>query len=140
MGPVVSRGAGRRRRAPNLPSPAGSALTNAAFGRQPGTDRRLVDELPLGYPTREDYLAKVTECLLDLKRQRFLLDEDVTHDPRGLQGDVAFPAGSWRWGLAQRRLSTDGIGRRQRVRITAPELPFGGREQSDRFDAAACRT
>ncbi|MHC4118083.1 MAG: alpha/beta hydrolase domain-containing protein [Planctomycetota bacterium] len=30
------------------------------------------------YPTREDYLARVTECLLDLRRRRFLLDEDVT--------------------------------------------------------------
>ena len=31
------------------------------------------------YPTRQDYLAKVSECLLDLKRRRFLLDEDVTN-------------------------------------------------------------
>jgi hypothetical protein len=31
------------------------------------------------YPTRRDYLAKVSECLLDLKRRRFLLDEDVTN-------------------------------------------------------------
>jgi len=31
------------------------------------------------YPTRQDYLAKVAECLLDLKRRRFLLDEDVAN-------------------------------------------------------------
>ena len=31
------------------------------------------------YPTKRDYLAKVTECLLDLKRRRFLLDEDITN-------------------------------------------------------------
>ncbi|MHC4144510.1 MAG: alpha/beta hydrolase domain-containing protein [Planctomycetota bacterium] len=31
------------------------------------------------YPTKQDYLAKVTECLLHLKSQRFLLDEDVTN-------------------------------------------------------------
>ena len=31
------------------------------------------------YPTKQDYLAQVTECLLDLKRRRFLLDEDVTY-------------------------------------------------------------
>ncbi len=30
------------------------------------------------YPKKEDYLAKVAKCLLELKRQRFLLDEDVT--------------------------------------------------------------
>ena len=31
------------------------------------------------YTTKEDYLAKITRCLLDLKRQRFLLDEDVVN-------------------------------------------------------------
>jgi hypothetical protein len=30
------------------------------------------------YPTKKDYLSKVTECVLDLHNQRFLLDEDVT--------------------------------------------------------------
>ncbi len=29
------------------------------------------------YPTKKDYLSKVTECILDLYNQRFLLDEDV---------------------------------------------------------------
>jgi hypothetical protein len=29
------------------------------------------------YPTKQQYLAQVTECLLDLNRRRFLLDEDV---------------------------------------------------------------
>jgi hypothetical protein len=29
------------------------------------------------YPTKEDYLFKVTECLLELRGQRFLLDEDL---------------------------------------------------------------
>ena len=31
------------------------------------------------YPTKDDYLAKVAKCLLELKKQRFLLDEDVTY-------------------------------------------------------------
>ncbi len=31
------------------------------------------------YPTRREYIARVTECLLDLRRRRFLLDEDVTN-------------------------------------------------------------
>jgi hypothetical protein len=31
------------------------------------------------YPTKEDYLAKVAKCLLALKKQRFLLDEDVIY-------------------------------------------------------------
>lgn len=31
------------------------------------------------YRTKEDYVFKVTECLLELNRQRFLLDEDVTN-------------------------------------------------------------
>jgi hypothetical protein len=29
------------------------------------------------YPTKKDYIFKVTECLLELNRQRLLLDEDV---------------------------------------------------------------
>ena len=36
--------------------------------------RKSIVEL---YPTKEDYLFKVTESLLKLKQQRFLLDEDV---------------------------------------------------------------
>ena len=40
-------------------------------------DRRL--SILERYPTRQDYLAKVAGCLLDLKRRRFLLDEDVTN-------------------------------------------------------------
>jgi hypothetical protein len=31
------------------------------------------------YPTKGDYLAKVAQCLLYLRRRRFLLDEDVTN-------------------------------------------------------------
>ena len=30
------------------------------------------------YPTREAYLARMTDAALQLKRERFLLDEDVT--------------------------------------------------------------
>ncbi|UCE18521.1 MAG: tetratricopeptide repeat protein [Gemmatimonadota bacterium] len=36
--------------------------------------RKSISEL---YPTKEDYLFKVTESLLELNQQRFLLDEDV---------------------------------------------------------------
>ena len=42
---------------------------------QNGDPRKSVTER---YPTKEDYLFKVTECLLELNRQRLLLDEDVT--------------------------------------------------------------
>ena len=31
------------------------------------------------YSTKQDYLAQVMKCLLELKKQRFLLDEDVTN-------------------------------------------------------------
>ncbi|NQV36013.1 MAG: hypothetical protein HQ515_25195 [Phycisphaeraceae bacterium] len=43
---------------------------------QTGDPRRSILER---YPTKADYLAKVTQCVLELKRQRFLLDEDVSN-------------------------------------------------------------
>ena len=39
----------------------------------------LIATTILAYPTRADYLAKVTQCVFELKRQRFLLDEDVAN-------------------------------------------------------------
>jgi hypothetical protein len=68
-------------------SPAAGTLERWAGSRWPfpltaeqrkarGDPRKSILER---YPTRQDYLARVTECLLDLKHRRFLLDEDVTN-------------------------------------------------------------
>lgn len=42
--------------------------------KQTGDPRKSMLER---YPTKKDYLSKVTECILNLHSQRFLLDEDV---------------------------------------------------------------
>lgn len=42
--------------------------------KQTGDPRKSMIER---YPTKKDYLFKVTECILDLHSQHFLLDEDV---------------------------------------------------------------
>jgi hypothetical protein len=44
--------------------------------RQSGDPRRSILER---YPSKAEYLARVTQCVLELKRQRFLLDEDVAN-------------------------------------------------------------
>lgn len=44
--------------------------------KQNSDPRKAIFEL---YPTKADYMFKVTECLLELNRQRLLLDEDVTN-------------------------------------------------------------
>jgi len=43
--------------------------------KQTGDPRKSMLER---YPTKKDFLCKVTECILDLHSQHFLLDEDVT--------------------------------------------------------------
>jgi hypothetical protein len=68
-------------------SPASGTLERWAGSRWPfsrtAEERKTKGDPRLSilerYPTKQDYLARVTECLLDLKRQRFLLDEDVTN-------------------------------------------------------------
>ena len=68
-------------------SPAAGTLERWAGSRWPfprTAEQRRADGDPRPsiqqrYPTRQDYLAKVAECLLDLKRRRFLLDEDVAN-------------------------------------------------------------
>ena len=39
----------------------------------------LAKKLGVKVNKKADYIAKVSESLLELKRQRFLLDEDVTY-------------------------------------------------------------
>ena len=68
-------------------SPASGTLERWAGSRWPfprtAEERKTKGDPRLSimerYPTKQDYLARVTECLLDLKRRRFLLDEDVTN-------------------------------------------------------------
>ncbi len=68
-------------------SPAAGTLERWAGSRWPfprtAEQRRAKGDPRLSilerYPTRQDYLAKVTECVLELRRRRFLLDEDVTN-------------------------------------------------------------
>ena len=76
---------GWRVRGPDQPAPgtlerwAGSAwpFSRTSEDRKKTGDPRL--SILERYPTKEDYLAKVAKCLLELKRQKFLLDEDVTY-------------------------------------------------------------
>ncbi|MFC2163806.1 alpha/beta hydrolase domain-containing protein [Acidobacteriota bacterium] len=81
----IATNVGWRLRGPDRPAPgtlerwAGSAwpFPLSAEDRMNSGDPRL--SILERYPTKEDYLAKVTKCLLELKRQKFLLDEDVTY-------------------------------------------------------------
>jgi len=76
---------GWRLRGPDKPSPgtlerwAGSVwpFPRTAEERKKSGDPRL--SVLERYPTKDDYLARVAKCLLKLKRQRFLLDEDITN-------------------------------------------------------------
>jgi len=76
---------GWRLRGPDQPAPgtlerwAGSSWPfprTAEDRKKTGDPRRSILER---YPTKEDYLARVARCLLELKRQKFLLDEDVAN-------------------------------------------------------------
>jgi hypothetical protein len=82
--PVVTN-VGWRLRGPDRPASgtlerwAGSSwpFPRTAEDRTKTIDPRL--SILERYLTKEDYLAKVVKCLLELKSQRFLLDEDVTY-------------------------------------------------------------